>query len=260
MKLAVTGKGGVGKTTVSALLAHALQTAGQQVIAIDADPDSNLAASLGYADPDGITPLIEIKDLIAERTGAKPGTTGGMFKVNPRVDDIPEKYAVEISGVKVLVAGGVKKGGSGCYCPENAFVRTLVTHLLLEQNTALIVDMEAGIEHLSRGTVGAVDALVIVLEPGRRSLETAHRIMRLAADLKLRRVVGVGNKIRSEADRDFLRRGMGDVPIAGFLPYEERIRDAELRGASVAGATAAVDEAVAGIVRTLSQIPSLEEA
>ena len=150
MKLAVTGKGGVGKTTISALLAKALSDTGRKVIAIDADPNANLLACMGYREAEAVRPLVELNDLIEERTGAAPGTIGGMFKLNPRVDDIPDKCAVNIDGVKVLVAGAVKRGGSGCYCPENAFVRALVSHLLLDQDTALILDMEAGIEHLSR--------------------------------------------------------------------------------------------------------------
>ena len=129
MKLAVTGKGGVGKTTVAALLAYGLQKHGHEVIAIDADPDSNLLACLGYSEPETVCPLVELKSLIEERTGVKPGTTGGMFRLNPFVDDIPESYAVTVNGVKVLVAGAVKKGGSGCYCPENSLLRALVSHL-----------------------------------------------------------------------------------------------------------------------------------
>jgi len=252
MKLSVTGKGGVGKTTVSALLASALHRSGYEVIAIDADPDSNLLACMGHAKPASVRPLVELKDLIEERTGVKPGTTGGMYKLNPRVDDIPEKYAVEVDGIKVLVAGAVKKGGSGCYCPENAFVRSLVSHLLLEKNTALVLDMEAGVEHLSRGTVESVDRLLVVVEPGRRSVETAERIGNLAADLGLKRVSAVGNKLRGAADKAGLRKNLNKMEFAGFVPYDEGIREAELDGAPVAGASGQVNEAVAGIVARLT--------
>ena len=150
MKLAVTGKGGVGKTTVSALIAHHLKASGLDVIAIDADPDANLAACLGYTGSKPIEPLVHLKELIEERTGVKPGTTGGMFRLNPFVEDIPEQYAVDVAGIRLLVAGAVKKGGSGCYCPENTMIRALVSHLLLERDDALVLDMEAGIEHLER--------------------------------------------------------------------------------------------------------------
>lgn len=253
MKLAVTGKGGVGKTTVSAFLAGALRQAGHTVIAIDADPDSNLAACLGYSHPETIRPLVELQDLIEERTGQKPGTRGGMFRLNPRVEDIPAKYAVEIGGIKVLVAGAVKKGGAGCYCPENTLVRTLISHLLVDEKIALVLDMEAGIEHLSRGTVAAVDHLVIVVEPGRRSVETAARIARMAAELGLRRVSIIGNKIRSAGDQAFLRQALAGMNFIGFLPYDPAVPDAERAGKPVAEASAGLAAGIAAMVKLLDQ-------
>jgi CO dehydrogenase maturation factor len=239
----------VGKTTITALISSAFHAAGHEVIAIDADPDSNLLASMGYPRPEAVKPLVELKELIEERTGVKPGTVGGMFRMNPRVDDIPEKYAVDVGGIKVLVAGAVKKGGSGCYCPENALVRTLVSHLLLDAGTTLILDMEAGVEHLSRGTVGAVDRLLVVVEPGRRSVETAQRIRRLAGDLGLKRVSLVGNKLRGPSDRDFLTRAFAEADFAGFIPYDERLREAELSGKPVSGASPEADRAVSEMMR-----------
>ena len=253
MKLAITGKGGVGKTTVCALLADALHARGHPVIAIDADPDSNLAACMGHPDPGAIKPLIELKDLIEERTGAKPGTTGGMFRLNPFVADIPDQYAVDIDGVRVLVSGGLKKGGSGCYCPENALVRALISHLLLEQETALVLDMEAGIEHLGRGTVQAVDQLLVVVNPGRRSMETADRILALAADIGLPGVSAIGNRIRSEADRVFLKEMLPTIPFAGFLPYEEAVLDAERNGEPVTRTCPALAAAIGEIVTFLER-------
>jgi CO dehydrogenase maturation factor len=253
MKLAVTGKGGVGKTTVSALLAGALAERGHRVIAIDADPDSNLAACLGYADAESIRPLVELKDLIEERTGVKPGTTGGMFRLNPLVEDIPDKYAVDVGQVKVLVAGAVKKGGAGCYCPENALVRALVSHLLLDDDTTLILDMEAGVEHLSRGTIGAVDRLVVVVEPGRRSLETARRIKTQAADLGLTRIIAVGNKIRSADDQGFLKESLNDIEFAGFVPYHESIRSVDISGKPVGDAGEEIHSAVSKLVQSLAE-------
>ncbi len=253
MKLAVTGKGGVGKTTISALLAKALSDTGRKVIAIDADPNANLLACMGYREAEAVRPLVELNDLIEERTGAAPGTIGGMFKLNPRVDDIPDKYAVNIDGVKVLVAGAVKRGGSGCYCPENAFVRALVSHLLLDQDTALILDMEAGIEHLSRGTVEAVDHLLIVVEPSRQSVDTAFRIRDLAEDLGLHHLSVIGNKARTDADRSFLLEALAGIPIVGFLPYDERLREAEVAGKPPFGASKSVDDLVAKIVRAVER-------
>ena len=253
MKLALTGKGGVGKTTVSSLLAKTLAARGRHVVAIDADPNSNLAACLGYAHPEPIRPLVELKDLIEERTGVKPGTTGGMFRLNPFVADIPEKYAVDADGIKVLVAGAVKKGGAGCYCPENSLLRALVSHLFLDPNTDLVLDMEAGIEHLSRGTVRSVDRLLAVVEPGRRSVETALRIRTLALDLGLKKISLVGNKIRSPQEERFLRESLPELEFIGFLPYDERVRHAEADGRSVWGASPAMEEAVGQMVTVLEK-------
>lgn len=252
MKLAISGKGGVGKTTVSALLAHALRRTGRRVIAVDADPDSNLLACMGYPDPESVRPLVELQDLVEERTGVKPGTTGGMFRLNPRVDDIPAKYAVDVDGVRVLVAGAVKKGGAGCYCPENALVRALVAHLLVEGDAALVLDMEAGVEHLGRGTVAAVDRLLVVADPGRRAVETARRIRALAADIGLTDVGLVGNRIRSPEDEAFLRGALADMEFVGAVPFDEDIVAAERDGRSVASASSAAEGAVSAIVAHLT--------
>ena len=251
MKIAVTGKGGVGKTTVSALLANSLKASGRKVIAIDADPDSNLASCLGYKDPASIRPLVELKELIEERTGVKPGTTGGMFRLNPFVEDIPEKYAVEIDGVHLLVAGAVKKGGAGCYCPENAMIRALVSHLLLDPDTDLVLDMEAGIEHFSRGTIHSVDQLLIVLEPSNRSIETARRIQILATEVGIKSILCIGNKIRKEDDKTFLRESLPELNFIGFLPYSEELRDADMSGNTAVGASSVIEHCIAEVADAL---------
>lgn len=247
MKIAVTGKGGVGKTTFSSLLAISLKRRGRRVTAIDADPDSNLAACLGHPSPESIRPLIELKDLIEERTGVKPGTTGGMFLLNPFVEDIPEKYSVDIGGVRLLVAGAVKKGGAGCYCPENALVRALVSHLLLEPGTDLVLDMEAGIEHLSRGTVNSVDHLAVVLEPSNRSVETARRIHSLAAGIGIKSIWCVGNKVRGPEDEAFLLDSAPEFRFAGFIPFDDSIRAADMMGKSAAVASSAIVDRIDSI-------------
>jgi CO dehydrogenase maturation factor len=209
---------------------------------------------MGYADPGAVPPLVELGDLIEERTGVKPGTVGGMFKLNPRVDDIPERYAVDMNGVKVLVAGAVKKGGSGCYCPENALVRTLISHLLLDGDTTLVLDMEAGVEHLSRGTIGAVDRVLVVVEPGSRSVETAVRIKGLADDLGLRQTDAVGNKIRSESDESYLRGALPGWDFAGFLPYDESVIETERSGRPVSDAGPSLGEALNKMVASLEEV------
>lgn len=171
LKLAIGGKGGVGKTTITSLLARCIADIDQnnRVIAIDADPVTNLATALGISENPPITPVSELSELIAERTGAKPGTIGGFFTLNPKVDDIPERFSRERDGVKLLVMGTVKKGGSGCICPESTILKALMNHLVLARKDIVIMDMEAGVEHLGRATSGSVDALVAVVNPGQRS-------------------------------------------------------------------------------------------
>jgi len=225
MKLAITGKGGVGKTTLAAGLALSFSQDGKRVIAIDADPDSNLAATLGFPEPEKIVPLVEMKELIAERTGVEPGTVGGYFKLNPKVDDIPDKFSREHQGIKLLLMGRVKKGGSGCFCPENAFLKAVLSHLFFSREDVVILDMEAGIEHLGRGTAEGVDGLIVVVEPSMRSIETAFRIKSLAKDLKINRIFLVGNKVRNDKDIDFIRKNSSDFEILGFIWYNNKLID-----------------------------------
>lgn len=251
MKLAVTGKGGVGKTTISALIAHAFRSSGHSVVAIDCDPDSNLLACMGYPHPETVKPLVELHALIEEKMGVKPGTTGGMFRLNPFVADIPDRYAIDIDGIRVLVAGAVKKGGTGCYCPENSLIRALISHLLVDDTTDLVLDMEAGVEHLSRGTISTVDSLLIVVEPGLRSVETAFRVTDMAADLGLNRISAIGNKIRNDGDVKFLRKAMKGIELVGFLPYDDRIREAEIGKRPVESASEEIQAAIQDVVRLI---------
>lgn len=232
MKLAISGKGGVGKTTFSAMLIRALSAQGKKVLAIDADPDANLAAAVGVPDADKVVPISEMKDMIFERTEAKPGTIGGFFKLNPKVDDLPDSLSVKFENIKLMRLGGVKKGGAGCICPESTLLKALVTHIVLARDEVVVMDMEAGIEHLGRGTAKAVDKLIVVVEPGRRSIDTAEHIRKLASEIRLEAIAVVGNKIRSEKDEAFLRKYLPDFDFLGFLPYDDALIEADLNGLS----------------------------
>lgn len=234
-KLAITGKGGVGKTTLAALLAYIYAQAGNSVIAIDADPAASLGFALGVPDDllSQLRPVAELEDLIYERTGAKPGTVGGFFTLNPRVDDIPDRFSVVHNGIRLLQLGTVSAGGSGCICPESAMLKALVTYVILYRNEVMILDMDAGIENLGRATAGAVDAFIIVVEPGRRSLGTARTIHRLAADIGVTHCYVVGNKVRDQADRDFIRNSLPDLPVIGFLSRTEHAVEADKQGQAV---------------------------
>nr|WP_073475392.1 AAA family ATPase [Desulfatibacillum alkenivorans] len=230
MKIAVSGKGGVGKTTFSALLIRTLDEQGKKVLAIDADPDANLASAVGVPGAEDIVPISDMKELIYERTEAKPGSVGGFFKLNPRVDDLPEALSAKLNNIKLMRLGGVKKGGGGCICPESTMLKALINHVILARDEVVILDMEAGIEHLGRATAMAVDKLIVVVEPGRRSIETARHIRQLASEIKLSRIAVVGNKIRGEKDKEFLQKNLPDFDFLGFIPYDDALIEADLDG------------------------------
>ncbi len=232
MKLAVSGKGGVGKTTFSAILIRTLNAQGKRVLAIDADPDANLAAALGIPDADKIVPIAEMKELIFERTEAQPGTIGGFFKLNPKVDDLPDALSAKLENIKLMRLGGVKKGGSGCICPESTLLRALMLHIVLARDEVVVMDMEAGIEHLGRATASAMDKLIVVVEPGRRSIDTAGHIKKLASEIGLKNIAVVGNKIRSKKDEEFLKKHLSDFEFLGFIRQDEALIEADLDGVS----------------------------
>jgi CO dehydrogenase maturation factor len=232
MKLAVSGKGGVGKTTFAALLIRTLSRDGRRVLAIDADPDANLAAALGIADADKITPIADMKDLVFERTGAQPGSIGGYFSLNPKVDDLPEALSAKLENIKLMRLGGVSKGGAGCICPESSLLKALVRHVVLQRDEVVVMDMEAGIEHLGRATAKAVDKLIVVVEPGRRSIDTAGHIKQLASEIKLNNIAVVGNKIRGPKDEAFLKEHLSGFEFLGFLPFDDALIEADLQGQS----------------------------
>ena len=251
MKIAISGKGGVGKTLSTALLAKIFTESGYSVLAIDADPSANLGATLGFPHPQEIVPISEMANLIEERTGARPGKSAPFFKLNPKVDDLPEKYWVEHNGIKLMVMGRIKKGGSGCYCPENALLQALVNHLLLQRNEVVILDMEAGVEHLGRATAKAVDKLIVVVEPGRRSIETAYTISKLAQDIGLHNIAVVGNKVRGQAEKEFLISSLADFKFLGFIPYDQAVVDADLANVSVVDSSQPIINEVRKIYQAL---------
>lgn len=222
MKIAVSGKGGVGKTTLSAILAHLFAKDGYRVTAIDCDTAMNLPSALGIKGK--LKPLSELKEIIEERVVGPLGT----YKLNPKVDDIFEAYsAYNEDGVRVLVLGTIEKGGEGCFCPENAFLRAILRHAIFREKDVLILDMEAGIEHLGRGTARGVDLLIAVVEPGSRAFETLARIEELAKDIGIERIAVVVNKfIESEDAKKLLEKIKH--PILGIVPFNECFIKADL--------------------------------
>jgi CO dehydrogenase maturation factor len=234
MKIAVSGKGGTGKTSLVAALAKSFVDTGRRVLAIDADPSSNLAIALGHADPGRNVPLIRMKELIAERTGTDTKASyGKFFKLNPHVSDIPDTYRLSASGVDFMVLGAVHVAASGCYCPENVFLQALLSHLVLERDEVVIMDMEAGVEHLGRGTVRGIDLLIVLAEPTRRSVEAAKTIHKLASELGIRRVAAVGNKISTDRQRRFIADSLGEMENLGGLSFNERIQETDISGEAV---------------------------
>jgi CO dehydrogenase maturation factor len=252
-KIAITGKGGVGKTSLASLMAYVLVEKGRQVYAIDADPNATLAQALGFP-PElaaQVTPIVEMADLIEERTGARPGEYGRMFKLNPRVDDIPARFSVTYRNIHLLQMGTVRTAGAGCACPENAMLKMLVTHLLLREHETVIMDMVAGLEHLGRGTAAAVDAMLAVVEPGMRSIQTAQAISGLARDLGVAHFWVVGNKVRHERDEAFIVEHLDGLPVAGFLPYADQAIEADIHSKALYDAAPELVERAREIVSTV---------
>lgn len=231
MKIAIAGKGGVGKTTIAGTLARMLADDEYKVMAIDADPDANLASALGCRPEiaSEIIPIADMKDFIRERTGADEGY-GVMFKLNPKVDDIPDRFSRDVEGVKFLLMGSLDTGGAGCLCPENVVLRRFLDEVLEYRDETVILDMEAGLEHLGRGTARAVDVLVIIVEPGRRSIETAHSIVKLASDLGIQSIRLVMNKVVDEADKELLKQSFPEDQILGFVSFDRELMRLDREG------------------------------
>ncbi|MFH1540622.1 MAG: ArsA-related P-loop ATPase [Elusimicrobiota bacterium] len=222
-KIAVTGKGGVGKSTIAATISIFLSQKGNDVWLIDCDPDANLATILGYPYPEKLQTITELKEIIQERTITKNnGFATPFFKMNPDVHDIPEKFSVKHNGIHLMAMGKFKPAMGGCFCPENAFVKSLISNLLLKEKEVVVMDMEAGIEHLSRGTASFVDVMLIVTEPSFSSIETTKKILTLAKQLNIKKVLIIANKIHNDKDRDFIVDKFSEN-ITLFIPYNTKL-------------------------------------
>ena len=253
MKVAVTGKGGVGKTTLSSTLARLYADEGRTVLAADVDPDANLGLALGLTEEEvnAIIPISKMRTLVEERTGATYANK--FFKLNPQVSDIPDKFSKEINGVKLLVMGTVETGGTGCVCPEHVMLKSILSALVFRKDDVVIMDMEAGLEHLGRGTASMMDQFIVVIEPGARSIQTYEKVKQLAADLGITKVSVVANKVRTEEDREFIRSRIPAENLLGFLSYNPEVIDADRRGLSPYGVSPTAVEEIRAIKARIDQ-------
>ncbi len=224
MKIAISGKGGVGKTTIMALLAGELKKLGREVLVIDADPSPHMAETLGIGDIDKVKPIAEMTRLLAERAGKTEGSP--FYNLNPEVNDLLHDFMLEENGIKLMILGAVQTAEGGCACPENHVLRKMLKKMLLTANEVVLLDMEAGVEHLGRGTVAGVDQLLIVVIPSRSSIRTALKIKKMADDVRIPAVSFVANLVQGEEDQQFLERELDEKPIA-FFPDSIKIRRAE---------------------------------
>ena len=240
IKIAIGGKGGVGKTTVCAVMAQLFAESGFDVLAIDADPDTNLASALGVASEQSPEPLINMKDLIAERTGTEKDSIGAYFKLNPKVSDLPEKYWYKSNGFKLLVLGAITQAGSGCACPEGVFLKALLRHTILQRQEMVMVDLAAGVEFMGRASVRGIDALVLVVEPGGRSIETANNMAKMGRELGIECVAAIANKITETSQKDTIISQLQNVDLLGNLQYSRALQQADLGRTPVFGADAEI--------------------
>ena len=239
MKIAIGGKGGVGKTTVCAVWAELFAEEGHDVLAIDADPSLSLGAAFGLPAERTPKPLIGMKDLIAERTGTRKDALGAYFRLNPAVSDLPEEHWLKVGNVKLLVLGAVTRAGGGCACPAGAFLKALLTHTILQRDELVLVDLAAGVEFMGRASVQGIDAFVVVVEPGGRSIETAGNLAAMAGDLGIGFVGAVANKVTESAQLDVIRSQLDGIPLLGSVAYRKSIQEADLQRTPVIQADAA---------------------
>lgn len=237
IRIAVGGKGGVGKTTVCSVLAQLFQQDGFDVLAIDADSDTNLAQALGMPEAQAPEPLIGMKQLIAERTGTDRDAVGAYFRMNPDVSDLPEKYWRQINGLKLLVLGGINKAGAGCACSEGAFLKALLTHVILQRKEMVMVDLDAGVECMGRSSIQGIDALVVVVEPGSRSIETALNISQMARKLNIKQVAVIANKINDSQQVERIVSQLDGIPLLTSIQYMMPVQEADMARSNVFNAS-----------------------
>ncbi len=253
MKIAVTGKGGVGKTTIAATLCRLYADEGHPVLAADADPDANLGLALGFPEEivDSIVPITQMRKLVQERTEASPDNR--FYKLNPKVDDIPDTYGKLYNGVRLLTLGTVETAGSGCVCPEHVILKRIINNLVLRRNDVVVLDMEAGLEHLGRGTTEGMDMFIVVIEPGARSVQTYKNVKRLAQGLGVKQVYVVANKVRDERDEAFIKERIPAEDLLGMVHYNTEIIDADREGSSPYDFSASATEEIRRIKEKIDQ-------
>jgi len=249
MKIAISGKGGVGKTTIMTMLAYQFKKSGRDVLVIDADPSPHMAQSLGITDTSKITPIAEMRDLLAERSGKVEGSP--FYNINPQVDDLLSRFIIEKDGIKLMVLGAIQTAESGCACAENTVLKRLLTKLLLSPTEVVLLDMEAGVEHLGRGTIVGVDHLLIVVIPSKSGVRTAQKIKKLAVEARIKNISFIGNLVADQDDIDFLTQELGEAPIA-FFPDSTVIRKTERAGRPLISAAPEVEDACQQVIARLT--------
>jgi len=260
MKIAIGGKGGVGKTTVCAVLARLFVEDGFDVLAIDADSNANLASAFGMGCEQSPEPLVGMKELIAERTGTGREATGAYFRLNPKVSDLPEKYWVKVEGVKLLVLGGITRAGGGCACPEGAFLKALLSHTVLERQEIVLVDLSAGVEFMGRACVQGIDALLLVVEPGGRSIDTARRIAKMAGDTGIGHVAAIANKVTDASQIDAIKRQLAGMTVMASLNYDPSVSEADFEGRAVYRADSRIVEELKAVKKDLTELVGCDVA
>ncbi len=248
MKIAISGKGGVGKTTLLALLARELRANDKEVLVIDADPSPHMAQTLGIKDSKNITPIADMTKLLEERSQKTPGSP--FYQLNPKVDDLLKDYMIEHDAYKLMVLGAIQTADGGCACPENHVLRKMLKKLLLTSNQIVLLDMEAGVEHLGRGTIAGADHLLIVVIPSRSSIRTAQKIYKLAQDVKIPKISFVGNLVEDDDDKRFLAEELEVEPVV-YFPNSSAIRKAERKEEAVTSVQESLNDAPAMLVKAL---------